>query len=452
LQCIGEYISNVPEAGDRTPRIADEELPVQRRSQGSAVAALNAFTASVSSDGRDGLGFQAPDDALRELAAAVNDGTLRVPRLFVLDSLVKFARRRGEDLRANDTALDELLMALVGHAGVPLTAATDAAAKVRRALDSVSRISAVGPVGDSWSVFTQQAAGALRLTQAEIEKPLCNDREVVHKGSYEAVAVTVEFHTDAAPYDLRHFCDPTRWHECSAYQREMTPWDGPGAVDRKQGDGWRRDLYETVDFSPAKTLVTPLRFTYSAQAETDPSWVHLDYVLLAKTEDIVVDEGALDVRRVTSGKHKGRTRVTAKKAILFTDPVLKEWPTIACDTFWTDLVIAAAVGCPDDGGASPTQRGAKMADAQPDKLEQAIEEATKSAQASVAAYAGLAKEAAAQLAADAPADAGTWLQLTAKVYAQAAADTATAATTYNDVLKILANQAEPTTYEPTTYD
>ncbi len=74
--------------------------------------------------------------------------------------------------------------------------------------------------------------------------------------------------------------------------------------------------------------------------------MHLDYVLLEEDgSEIVVDEGALDVRRVTSGKHQGRTRVSAKKAILFTDPLLAKWPTVACDTFWMDLVIDAAVGC-----------------------------------------------------------------------------------------------------------
>ena len=92
--------------------------------------------------------------------------------------------------------------------------------------------------------------------------------------------------------------------------------------------------------------MTPLRFTYTIQDANDPSWVHLDYVLLEETEAILVDEGALDVRRVTSGKQQGRTRVSAKKAILFNDPLLAKWPTVACDTFWTDQVIGAAVGCP----------------------------------------------------------------------------------------------------------
>jgi hypothetical protein len=429
----------MPESGDRRPHVAEEQAE-QRRHQGAAVAALNAFSARISADARSELRFLAPEDAMRELAAAVRDGTLRVPRLFVLDALVKYASRRGEDLQAHGAARDELLEALVIRAGLAAADVGDAVATVRQALDSIGQLEGPPPSYDRWEAFALQAAGALRLTQAEIEKPQCNDTEVVRKGPYSAVGITVEFYTDATPGDLRHFCDPTRWHECSAYQREMTPWDGPGAVNIQRPNGWRRDLYETVVFSPAKTLVTPLRFTYSIEGKTDPGWVHLDYVLLAETADIVVDEGALDVRRVTSGKHAGRTLVSAKKAVLFTDPILSSWTTVACDTFWTDSVITAAVGCPDDGGGPPSQGGATMAD----KLDKAIAEATKSAQESVAAYATLAKEAATRLSGDAPADPGAWLQLSAKTWAQAADDTVAACKTYNEVLKILASQAEST--------
>lgn len=417
---------------------------MRRRSQGAAVAALNAFTADHSADARDGLGLVAPDQALQKLATAVDDDDLHVPRLFVLDSLVKLASRQG-DLQAYGPELDKLLGGLARGAGVPQEDVAGAVATTRRALGSVSRLKRAGSTRRPWPVFAAQAAGALRLTKAETEKPLCNDAEVVLKGAREAAGVTVAFHTDATPGDLRHFCDPMGWHKRSAFQHEMKPWDGPGAVDIRRQNGWRRDLYETVELSPAKTLVTPLRFTYALQDEADPRWVHLDYVLLAETEDIAVDEGSLDVRLVTSGKHKGRTRVTAKKAILFTDPMLQDWTTVACDTFWTDTVIAAALGGAADEATPPISEGATMADAEADrdKLDKVIEKATKSAQESVATYAKLAQEAATRLGGDGPTDAGTWLQLTAKTYAQAAGDTAKAWTTCNEVLQILASQTGP---------
>ena len=138
--------------------------------------------------------------------------------------------------------------------------------------------------------------------------------------------------------------------------------------------------------------------------------------------------------------------MSAKKAILFADPVQASWPTIACDTFWTDQVIDAAVGCPD-GGATPQSPAGKatMADSKEARLAKAIDDATFAAQTSIDAYANLAKEAAAQLTADSPADTGKWLQLTTKTYTQAARDTVKAWTSYNAVLKTLAESDEPET-------
>lgn len=344
----------VAEGSDKAPPTTDGLHAEQRRAQGLAVAALNAFTSDFSEDARHGHGFHEPRNAMRALSAAVEDGTLRIPRLFVLDSLVKFAGRRGDDLSDHDEELDALLTALAGQAGIPQPAVGDAVSTVRGALDSVAQLTDVR-VGGRWATFAEEAADALQLTKAEHEKPVCIDIGDVPKGEHKAVGVTVEFHTDASPGDLRRFCDPTRWHECSAYQRKMTPWDNPRAVDKKRPNKWRRDLVETVDVSPSVTLQTPLRFTYAIEEEGEPGWVHLDYVLPEETEDIVVDEGALDVRRISAGPHRGRTRVSAKKAILFADPVFRTWPTIACDTFWTDMVIAAAVGCSDGGGTTPTR-------------------------------------------------------------------------------------------------
>jgi len=341
----------VAEAGERTPPGIDDQEAEERRAQGSRVAAVNAFSARVPSDSRAGLGYAAPDEAIENLAAAVEDDSVRLPRLLVLDSLVRFAGRRGDQLGAHRAALDTLHEALVKQAGVPPEEVGAAVVTVRRALDSAGRLSGTASAPHPWRVFARQAAGALRLTQAEIDKPLCNDREVVKKGPHEAVGVTVEFHTDTSPGELRHFCDPMRWHECSAYQRPMTPWKNRSAIDEKRSNGWRRDLVETVEFSPGNTLVTPLRFTHTIQHADDPGWVHLDYVLLEETPDILVDEGALDVRRITTGEQQGRTRVSAKKAILFKNPLLAEWPTVACDTFWIDQVIGAAVGCRD--GSAP---------------------------------------------------------------------------------------------------
>lgn len=356
---VPEYVLDVAEDSHSTPQAAEKEPAAQRREQGLAVAALNAFSSpDFREDARRDHRFHEPREALETLAAAIFDEDLRIPRLFVLDALVKLANRRGERLDDHDNELNALLMALAERAGPSDEAESDVrerAATVRGALDTVSRLGRAAAPRQRWRVFAEQAADALRLTETERDKPVCNDDENVRKGSREAVAVTVEFHTDAAPGELRHFCDPTRWHEFSAYQLPMQPWRESISVQKPNGTGWRQDLLETVKFSPALTLRTPLRFTYTIDGDADPRWVHLDYVLREETEDIVVDEGALDVRRMDTGKHVGRTRVSAKKAILFRDPVLSDWTTIACDTFWTDMVIATAVASSDGGGTQPNR-------------------------------------------------------------------------------------------------
>jgi hypothetical protein len=427
--------------GDRTSAGSSDPEAEERRAQGSTVAALNAFSAGVDPDSRGELGYADPDEAILALASEVENGTLHVPRLLVLDALVRLASRRGRDeLRARDEALNRLLRALLADARGPEVDLAEAVPTVRTALDSVASLNGMAGAPHPWEVFTQQSGPALGLTQAEVEKPVCNDREVVVKGPYKAIGVTVEFFTDARPGELLNFCDPTSWHECSAYQKEMTPWTGAGArpdEDRPPG-GWRRDLLETVQLAPGKVLETPLRFTHTIQDENNPSWVHLDYLLIGETNDIHVDEGALDVRRVMSGKHRGRTRVSAIKAILFADPLLANWPTVACDTFWMDLVIDAAVGCLGPGATIDSTGGKpKMAASKEVPLTEVIERATDAARQSVTTYGELANEAAAQLAGDSPANADKWVELTARTWAQAARDTAQAWTTYVALLQAL---------------
>ena len=80
-----------------------------------------------------------------------------------------------------------------------------------------------------------------------------------------------------------------------------------------------------------------------------------------------------------------------------------------------------------------------MADSKEARLTKAIDEAKSAAQASIDAYADLAKEAAAKLSGDSPGDTGEWLQLTTRTYTQAARDTVQAWTTYVAVLQALAD-------------
>jgi hypothetical protein len=442
----------VAQAGESTPPEDDEQFAEERRGQGSTLAALNAFSApDVDPELRSKLRYADPDDAIQRLASAVEEGTLRVPRLLVLDSLVKLASRRGDELKAQEAALDTLLEALVRQARGPEAEVGTAVLTVRGALESVASLSDVASPPDPWKIFVLQAGDALGLSQAEIDKPRCNDAGIVKKGNVEARALTVEFLTDASPGELRRFCDPRHWHECSAYQKEMTKWSGAGAKpdEDRPPDGWRRDLLEKVQLAPGFELKTPLRFTHTIQDPNDPSWVHLDYLLIEETKDIEVDEGALDVRRVTTGKHQGRTRVTAIKAIRFKDDLLNKWTTVACDTFWMDLVIKAAVGCPGPGATIDSKGGiATMAESKEARLEQTIDEAAAAAKKSIETYRELAKKGAAQLAGDSPADTDKWVELTAKTWAQVARDTAQAWRTWNAALQAFAESGESKAEQP----
>ena len=408
-----------------------------RRAHGYAVAALNALSAGFQAN----WGLAARDDAIETLVAAIRDDKLGVPRVLVLDALVKLADRRPEEIKAAGSELDELLLALVQDAGVPAEHQVGAVETVRRALDAVARRSVLAPERHPWKRFASDVKGALGLTQAEVEKPLCNDRQVVKKAGVDAVGVTVDFYTDAAPAQMT-VCDPTRWHECTAAFHQMQPWKGAGAVDQTRPNGWRRDLVETVDFLPDMTLETPLRFTYSIDDAADPAWIHLDYVLIQATPDIAVDEGSIDVRRVSTGEHSGRTAVSTKKLIGFTNEELAKWPTVACDTFWTELVVNAAVGCLGGGTQDPKANGdggsAFMADPKQKQLSEVIEEAAEAARESIGVYTDLAKQAGSQLSGAGPADNAAWLQLTTKAYSRALADAAKSWTIYTEMLGVLA--------------
>lgn len=421
--------------GDRGASIDSDT----RRAHGYSLAGITSLSAGVSPAIRSEWGLADRDQALLELAAAIDEDRLGVPRLLVLDALVKLAARQPDDVYLEDSALDAVISALVRTAAVSAGDQDRAAATVRRALEEVARVTVAEPGVRSWAVFAGEAAGALRLTKAEIEKPTCNDREVETKGE-KAIGVSVDFVTDAAPGEMS-VCDPTRWHECTASFHPMRPWQDSAAIDEKRPNGWRRDLIETVDFLPGLTLETPLRFTYSIDAGVDPAWVHLDYVLLAETSDIAVDEGSIDLRRIAGGAGAGRTRVTTRKLIGFKNPMLASWPTVACDTFWTDLVVNAAVGCLggdthshtlSNGGKAPVPDST-----QPD-MSKAIDAAAKAAQESIAAYAELAKQAAGQLTGNAAADNAAWVQLSSQAYGRATADAAKAWTLYSEILRAAA--------------
>lgn len=315
------------------------------------VAAINAFSGGVTADAGTELGLKDPEEALEKLAGLAREGKLGEFRLPVLDALVKLASRHRLLLPYADE-VKGLLEALVSDAGSP--AGDAAVATAFAALEDITRQDDEDGA-HAWQVFADATGEALQLETTEVERPQCNDTGEVEKrwqdseDPHIARCVTVQFYADVAPGAMRAFCDPMQWHKLSPYQQGMVELSDRST--EAPGDGWwRQDLEEKVELFPKVTLETPLRFTYSIEKPDDPAWVHLDYVQLTNTGHIHVDEGALDVRRVTSGPQRGRTRVSAKKLVCFDEKTFQDWTTIACDTFWTDTVVAAAVQSADNGG------------------------------------------------------------------------------------------------------
>ena len=89
-----------------------------------------------------------------------------------------------------------------------------------------------------------------------------------------------------------------------------------------------------------------------------------------------------------------------------------------------------------------------MAESKEARLDKAIDEAAAAAQKSIDAYRQLAKRGAAQLAGDSPGDTDTWVELTAKTWAQAARDGAQAWTSYNALLQACAESGESKAEQP----
>jgi hypothetical protein len=111
-------VADASDSRDQGKGGSEEVAPSERRAHGYAVAGLNALSA-LGRDAQPDWGLAQRDDAIKTLTDAVRGGRLGVPRVLVLDALVKLAHRRPDELASAGTRLDDLLLALVEDAGVP---------------------------------------------------------------------------------------------------------------------------------------------------------------------------------------------------------------------------------------------------------------------------------------------------------------------------------------------
>jgi hypothetical protein len=169
-------------------------------------------------------------DALRLLADRTVEQIRIVPRLVVLDLLVRLASRRdaavipeaaGADADDIGLELDRLIIGLVAEAAGPMLSVPlpltgdvleiDPAAHVRTALFEIAEADDIEP----WAYFVAHEAEVMRLSPAEINKPICDDSTTVMADGTEAVVLEMQYHSPMSVEQLKPWTDPRNWPACS---------------------------------------------------------------------------------------------------------------------------------------------------------------------------------------------------------------------------------------------
>ena len=196
-------------------------------------------------------------------------------------------------------------------------------------------------------------AASFALTDVEVNKPLCNDRRP--GGNTGPTEITVVFWTDRTVQSLAPYANPLNWPACSSYFAGMVQQGSSLPVVPPAGTsycGWEATLVERLALFPPYNFVTPLLFT--SYWAPDWSYVRTNYRLDLATSDITVDAGFIELAKDPRPPDDTRpTRVTATKVIEFQSDDLNKWPSLACDTFWTEMAIQMANDCACTGEGVP---------------------------------------------------------------------------------------------------
>jgi hypothetical protein len=285
-------------------------------------------------------------EAIRQLAQLTEQKKRRSPRAVTLRLLAKSGRRRGtQHLAGCEHALASFLQHDCDH---------DPEQQVQAVFDGLE---ATAHGRDrSWIEFARVTSDALGMTDEEVALPLCNDDEVVTIDGQKAYRVATWFWSPLPPSAFQRWTDPRHWaHDNSLFFEDVSPVT-PLDDDRRYSTLFQ----EQVRFTPTKLLRTPLVFT---RVVDDPEHSSVFFDLPRgqdgqpeTTSDIAVDVGSVIVQGNPGGDPKRRTRLSAEKCILFKDPAMAAWPTVACDLFWMEFTISAALSASeaadDPGGAT----------------------------------------------------------------------------------------------------
>jgi hypothetical protein len=278
--------------------------------------------------------YYAPADACPVVTRAMSPPDRPVPRLLLLDTLVRLAREPAANLLSLGEPLTQLLETLaVPDGGGPDMPPDNVADLAKNALQA----SAAGVEADAWPAFAAAMALPMHLQPREVHKPICNDTNDQAKNGLSAINVTVTFETDLTLDELRNgYADPANWASCNAYlsAAEKSRWRSTVPTDKK----WVGTFLETLNLFE-EPWVTPLQFEFIQEGGD----LQANYHLLEATPYLLVDEGYIKAQSGKGGQYD--VHVEAKKVLRLTDPILQGISSLLCFTAWMNLCIAMAEDC-----------------------------------------------------------------------------------------------------------
>jgi hypothetical protein len=325
--------------------------------------------------------LMSPAEAFTALGAQVQpaaSGVAHVPRLVILNALVNytFMTQGAVGPLGAEPALDGLLHALLANrpsasadAGPrPSIQSTPPAAPdpptapdppgppigndpspFETLLDALQAAVAAANAAAAWAAFAAGAGSALNLSPGEVSKPVCDCSQTIVVEGIEAQVVTVTFEIGMPVEQLAHYPNPEWWPTCSVFFQAMNQI-GMNVAKAAPAEDWIGTFEEVVELIPGYLLRTPLQFIFETvrspaglNKASVITGIRGSYQLVEKTADISVDQGYVEVQASALGPDQ--TTVTAVKVITFADPILQQFPSLACATFWGELCIDMATAC-----------------------------------------------------------------------------------------------------------
>lgn len=321
-------------------------------------AVQNLYLLSLTDDQRDRLGARGllPDIPSMGDIGLELDALTGVDRLFKLHAVASTLNRRPQ-LRFNRESLDGLATAI-------RSGDRDRNERMPDLLEDFAELAEREPTGLTprrWALFLQTIEEPDRLTpspetanpgpadaafQHLINKPGCNDEEIVPTPTGSATSIRSRFWTDLTLEDVSRFIDPGEWPICGRpFWKEMAVVTGTKSeFTRPRSEGYTAVFLEVVELPAIGNVTAYLRVSF----ERSEDHVSLDYRLARKSypnTQVSFDSGWICATSVTTGPNAEQRYVESLKVIRFVDPLFNELPDLACDGGWVHFMINMALNC-----------------------------------------------------------------------------------------------------------